>query len=186
MAEIPDGKQLDHLDMHYQRFKDRSYYHRQFTNCDFHGADFNECMFDHCTFTNNNFLGTTFRRCHFDTVTFTGDWRSVEFEHCAFQDCQFVDADLANSLMDSPSLWNTAGIMMAGPVGVKGRTIWAYVYKGKTMFRVGCKTDSYNTMLQRIYRKYGTENKDYLDAMKLLYRWGKRRIVALKGQANAD
>lgn len=152
------------------------------------GVDLSNLDFDH-----SRLAGCSFRGANLQSVSFTfAELSSSEFDHADLRwanmnyselmNCDFSDANLEECGLYNTDIHGAHGLKIVVPVGERGRLVYAFTRNGKLQVQAGCRCDTVSKVRAAIRRGYhadSPEYADYMDAMNLLAKWGKRELARL-------
>lgn len=159
-----NGKQFENQKLDHSRFGFADLDMNRFNAVSMHYAQFNHANLRDCLFTNCDLGSASFNKADLTHANFTGS---------DLEDCSFEGANLRY----------VTGLKMVTPVGHNGRNLYAYVYQGKIRIQAGCRNDVPKAIRVAVREDYDDDpinQADYMDAITLLEKWGRRELVRVK------
>lgn len=145
----------------------------------FGSADLDNNLFETVDFRFARFYDAALQNTHFiDCNLIAANFNEANLSHV-----DFTGSNLMDCTFEGTNLRHVTGLKMITPVGCNGRNVYAYVDQGQIRIQAGCRNDEPDGIRAAVREDYADDpvNKaDYLDAVTLLEKWGKRELKRVK------
>ena len=89
-------------------------------------------------------------------------------------------ANLEGANLYGANLYGANGVKTVAPVGQSGRLIYAYIHEAQIHIQAGCRNGTPDEIRAAVEKDYASNldgQADYMDAIDLLEKWGKRELA---------
>ena len=91
-----------------------------------------------------------------------------------------IRANLYGATLYGANLYGANGVKTVAPVGQSGRLIYAYIHEAQIHIQAGCRNGTPDEIRAAVEKDYASNldgQADYMDAIDLLEKWGKRELA---------
>ena len=91
-----------------------------------------------------------------------------------------IRANLEGATLYGANLYGANGVKTVAPVGQSGRLIYAYIHEAQIHIQAGCRNGTPDEIRAAVEKDYASNldgQADYMDAIDLLEKWGKRELA---------
>jgi hypothetical protein len=165
------------LRIHHALFMDsnHNFTNRKLPYLSIANSRFNDCDFSGSDLHSSRLADNQMCYCNFSNANLS----NVRFNDSDLEGSAFRNANMRSVTLVGAEINRTTGLKVVVPVGQQGRLVYAYTHDGKVLIQAGCRNASPATVRKAIKDDYEPDDPDYadyMDAVLLLEKWGKREL----------